>query len=81
MFCSGSNEQPLLLVDYFTKTEPLKCVSGDNTFQYEHIRYADPGTKTTCLIEISDFIEKCVFFQAPNGVPYFYRFPTLRHST
>jgi len=80
---SVKDEQPVLLVDYFEKSQPLQCNLSINAdrFQYNHIICVDTTTKKTCLIETSDFIEKCVYFQPSDNVGHFYRFPTLRHST
>ncbi len=80
---SIQNNQPLLFVDYLETTEPLKCtISSTNTdFYYEHIRYGSISRKKTCLIEISDFIEKCAYFQPSKNISYFFRFPTLCHSS
>jgi len=80
---SVKDGQPLLLVNYLEKTEPLRCHISSNTlnFHYEHIRCGDNSTEKSCLIEISDFIEKCVYFQPSKNISYFYRFPTLLHSS
>ncbi len=74
-----NNNQPLLLVDYLETTESLQCtITSSNTdFYYEHIRYGDNSTKKKlCIIEILDFIEKCVYFQSSEDISYYFRFPT-----
>ena len=80
---SVNNNQPLLLIDYLETTIPLQCTitSGNTNFSYEHIRHGDTSTKKTCIIEIHDFIEKCAYFQSPEGISYYSRFPTLCHSS
>ncbi len=80
---SVNNNQALLLVDYLETTEPLQyTITSNNTdCYYEHIRHGDNSTKKTCLIEISDFIEKCVYFQSSKDTSYYFRFPTLCHSS
>ena len=77
------NSPPLLAVDYLVKTEPLRCnISySNNYFCYPHIRHGDSSSAKTCVIQSSDFIEKCVLFQSSNNIGHFFRFPTLHHAS
>jgi hypothetical protein len=77
------NGRPLLLVDYLQKTMPLQYTISSNAsrFYYEHIRYDNTSTKKTCLIVTTDFIEKCVYFESSKHMNYYFRFPSLCHSS
>lgn len=77
------NKQPLLLVDYLEQTMPLQYTisSSASTFYYEHIRRGNISSKQTCLIETTDFIEKCVYFESSKDIRHYFRFSSLCHSS
>ncbi|CAF1522861.1 unnamed protein product [Adineta ricciae] len=80
---TAETQQPLLLVNYFDKSQPLRCnlsVNGPE-FHYNRILSVDTRTRNTSLISTSDFMEKCVYLQPSNNFGHFYQFPTPRHST
>ncbi|CAF1463411.1 unnamed protein product [Adineta ricciae] len=80
---SVQNRPPLLLVKYLSKTEPLFCkiISTNADFYLQSVRYGVDSTSRTCVIEAADFIEKCASFRSSDSTCYYFRFPTLTHSS
>lgn len=58
-------DHPFPLVDYPDRTTAIRCRIGadDMETQYEHVRHGDTSRKQTCLIDITDFTEKCAYLQ------------------
>ena len=80
---SVENRQPLLLVNYLEKTDPLQYIisfTGAN-FHYEHIRHGNTSSQKICLMGTVDFVEKSVYFFASNNISHYFRFPTFCHSS
>ena len=74
-------DHPFLQVDYPQETTAIRCrISADDTeIQYEHVRHGDMSRKQTCLIDITDFIEKCAYLQTSTNDCFFSRISTLTH--
>ena len=77
------DKQPLLLVDYLEQTKPLlyTITLSSSELYYDHIRHGNNATRKTCLININDFVEKSVYFSESQNTNYYFRFPTLCHSS
>jgi hypothetical protein len=80
---SVDDKQPLLLVDYLEQTKPLlyTITLSSSELYYDHIRHGNNATRKTCLININDFVEKSVYFSESQNTNYYFRFPTLCHSS
>lgn len=71
-----------LLIDYPTSFNNLTCqIDNNNYFRYSYIQTSSKRDSSTCLVQCFDVVEKCVFFERPNGDRYFMRFPTLQHCS
>jgi hypothetical protein len=74
--------EPYLLVAYITNLTPLTCEIDENeNFVYPNICFSSSSKWDYVPIEVTDFIEKNVYFRSPTGMSYFLRHPTLEHCS
>lgn len=82
IFTLVENSTTFLLIDYPKATDYFTCfVDNSDDFKYSSIQSCFKKDLSTRLIEPSDIVEKCVYFEHPNGKCYFMRFPNLAHSS
>ena len=82
IFTLAQTDNTFLLVDYPTTVNSFTCFVGNNDeFIYPSIQSCLKKDFSTRLIETIDVVEKCVYFEHPNGKCHFMRFPNLQHSS
>ncbi|CAM4791834.1 unnamed protein product [Rotaria magnacalcarata] len=82
IFTLVENSTTFLLVDYPNVTNYFTCsVDKTDDFKYSSIQSCLKNELSVRLIQPSDIIEKCVYFEHPNRKCYFMRFPNLVHSS
>ena len=82
IFTLAENDTISLLIDHPKITDNFACfVDSSDEFRYSSIHSCLKTDLSTCLIQPNDIIEKCVYFEHPNGKCYFMRFPNLVHSS
>lgn len=82
IFTLSQTDNTFLLVDYPTTVNSFTCFIGYNDeFIYPSIQSCFKKDFSTRLIQTADVVEKCVYFENPNGKCHFMRFPNLEHSS
>lgn len=74
--------QPLMFVAHLSNVLPLVCrIDTSETFSYPGIQTGLDLHWSFVLINIDDFVEKCVYFERSNSCCTFFRFPNLTHCS
>ena len=82
IFTVMETRMTFLLIEYPTSFNTFSCQIGKDTyFKYSYIQTCSKKNFSTRLIECFEIVEKCVFYESPNGDRHFMRFPTLQHSS
>jgi hypothetical protein len=82
IFVLDETETTFLLIDYPTTVDYFTCfINNTDQFRYSSIQSCLKKDFSTRLIQTTDIVEKCAYFEHPNGKCQFMRFPNLEHSS
>lgn len=74
--------EPLLVVAYLPDVSPVTCtISGAENHRFPGIQISTRMDWSFVMIDVSDFVEKSVFYDSLDGRCFFFRFPTLTHCS
>ncbi len=82
IFTLDDTATTFLVVDYPTVVDYfIRSTNNSDEFRYSSIQSCLKKDFSTLRIETIDIIEKCVYFEDPNGKCHFMRFPNLEYSS
>lgn len=82
IFKLDENDNVLLLIDLPTEIEFFTCdIDHNSRFRHCSVQVGRKANETSRLVQPSDIIEKCVYYEEPDGKCHFMRFPNLVHSS
>ena len=81
IFTLAKTDTTFLLIDYTTTVHYFSCFINNDELKYSSIYSCLKKDFSTRLVQTIDIVEKCVYFENPNGKCYFMRFPNLEHSS
>ena len=82
IFSIDDTNDVYLLIDHPTVFDYFDCeVNNHNRFRHSSIQSCLKKNFSTRLIEPSNIVEKCAYYECPNGKCEFMRFPNLDHCS